>query len=294
MLDDVGLNSRAETAILGVTEVNITTPVIALNPTAASLGVSQRLLKRTRHVSTATDTWQKDDLAVCALRHRLHSLQIPNLHSRSARQNISSLSHQFSGLDFGACGDDLGFSDALGLGGHREGVLELVGEDYVFYEHGLDLDAPAGGNVFDDFTNRLSNLLATLDNVLEDAGTDDVAESGLGTLNQCLTNIADPEGGLVWAGDVVVDNGRELKGDIVLGHADLLWDLDNLDLDIDLDETLRERVDFDKTWVDGAIETTEFGDETDVALRDGLVWVGAADAAWDGAEGTNAGTESVD
>lgn len=29
-------------------------------------------------------------------------------------------------------------------------------------------------------------------------------------------------------------------------------------------------------------------------MGDGLVWVWAADAAWDGAEGTDARTESVD
>lgn len=109
-----------------------------------------------------------------------------------------------------------------------------------------------------------------------------MAEGGLGTLNKSLANIGNSESGLVWAGDVVVDHRGELKSDIVLGHADLLWHLDNLDFDIDLDEALREWVDLDETWVDGAVEATEFGDEADVSLGDGLVWVGAADAAWDG------------
>jgi hypothetical protein len=68
----------------------------------------------------------------------------------------------------------------------------------------------------------------------------------------------------------------------------------NLDLDIDLDETFTERVDLDKAGVDCTIEATEFGDQTDVTLGDRLVWVGAADAAWECAHGSNALAEGVD
>ena len=93
---------------------------------------------------------------------------------------------------------------------------------------------------------------------------------------------------------MVVDNRGELESNVVLGHADLLWHLDNLDLDVDLDEALREGVDLDKTWVDGAVEATKLGDETDVSLGDGLVWVWANDAARDGSEGTDAASERVD
>jgi hypothetical protein len=55
-------------------------------------------------------------------------------------------------------------------------------------------------------------------------------------------------------------------------------DLDDLDLDVDLDEGFGERVDLDESGVDGAGEAAEFGDEADVALRDGLVGVGTDDA----------------
>jgi hypothetical protein len=44
----------------------------------------------------------------------------------------------------------------------------------------------------------------------------------------------------------------------------------------------------DKTRVDGAGEATELGDESNIALRDGLVGVGADDAAGNGAEETDA------
>ena len=66
---------------------------------------------------------------------------------------------------------------------------------------------------------------------------------------------------------------------ITFGHANLLRDLNNLNLDIDLNERFGERVDLDKTRVDGTSETSKLGDETDVTLLDRLVWIRAADAA---------------
>ena len=62
----------------------------------------------------------------------------------------------------------------------------------------------------------------------------------------------------------------------------------NLDLDIDLDELLGQRVDLDKTWVDCAVKATKFGHETNVSLADWLVWVGADDTARDSSQASNA------
>ncbi len=69
---------------------------------------------------------------------------------------------------------------------------------------------------------------------------------------------------------------------------------DDLDLDVDLDEFFGKGVDFHEAGVDGAVEAAEFGDEADVALADGLVGVGADDAAGDGAAESDAGAEGVD
>ena len=60
---------------------------------------------------------------------------------------------------------------------------------------------------------------------------------------------------------------------LTFGHANLLRHLHNLNLDIDLYERFGERVDLDETRVDGASETTELGDETNVTLLDGFVLV---------------------
>jgi hypothetical protein len=62
----------------------------------------------------------------------------------------------------------------------------------------------------------------------------------------------------------------------------------DLDLNIDLDKTFTERVDLDETGINSAIESTEFGDETDITLRDRFVGVRTDDAARDGAHSSNA------
>ena len=68
----------------------------------------------------------------------------------------------------------------------------------------------------------------------------------------------------------------------------------DLDFDIDLDELLGQRVDFDKAGVDCAIESTELRNQTDVSLADWLVRVGANDTTWDRSHETNATSERVD
>ena len=140
------------------------------------------------------------------------------------------MAHQFRGLDFRAGGDDFGFSDTFGLRGHGEGVLEFGGEDNVFDEHAFDLDAPAGGDVFDDFAYGLGDFFAAFDDVLEDAGANDVAESGLGAFDEGLADVGDAERGFVGGGDVVVDYGGELEVYVVFGHADLFWYLCGMEL----------------------------------------------------------------
>jgi hypothetical protein len=62
----------------------------------------------------------------------------------------------------------------------------------------------------------------------------------------------------------------------------------NLNLDVDLDKTLTERIDLDETGVNRAIKSTEFCDETDVTLRDRFVGVRADDATGDGTHSSNA------
>lgn len=121
-----------------------------------------------------------------------------------------------------------------------------------------------------------------------------MAEGSLGALDEGLADVGNAEGGLVGTDDVVVDDRGEVEGDVVLGHADLLGDLDDLNLDINLDEALRKRVDLDEARVNGLVETAELSDKTDIALVHVLVGVWTADATGNGADGTNNGAEAVD
>lgn len=294
MLNDISLDRRVESLVTGIPEVDIAVLVIAFDSAWARFSMHERLLERTGHISASSDARQENNLRVCTLRHRLHRLKISDLHSRSRAQDISRFSHQLRALNLRACSNDLGFSDTFGLCGHGERVLELVAEDYVLDEHRFDLDTPASRDIFDDLADRLCDLLPAFNNILKNSRTHNMPQRRLRPFNQRLPHITNSERGLMRARNMIINHTRQLQCNIILRHADLLWHLDDLDLDIDLDEALGERVDLHETWVDGAVKTPEFGDEADVALGDGLVGIGTADAAGDGAESADAGAKTVD
>jgi hypothetical protein len=190
--------------------------------------------------------------------------------------------------------DNLCLTSSLGLSSHGERILEILRKDDVLDEHGLDFDTPAQRGLLDNLADRLSNLLTTLNHILQHTRTNNMAQRRLRALDKCLANVTDAEGGLVRRGDAVVNDGCELQRDVVLGHADLLGDFDDLDLDVNLHELLGKRVDVDETGVDGAGKAAEFGHETHVSLVHGLVGIRANDAAGDCAKSTDAATESID
>lgn len=214
------------------------------------------------------------------------------LSSTGRQDSLSRRRKSWTNLSLG--GDDLAFTNTLALGGHGQRLLQLLAEDDILDEHRLDLNTPTGRDILDDLANALGDLLTALDDVLQDTGTDDVAQGGLGTLDQGLADVGDSESGLVRADDVVVDDAGEVEVDIVLGHAHLLGDLDDLDLDVDLDKALGQGVDLNQTRVNCLVEFAELSDKADVTLADVLIGVGAADAARDRAEGSHAGAEGVD
>lgn len=187
--------------------------------------------------------WQEDNLAVGRFGHLLHSFEVsedelvqvqfqemtsqnlPDLHSRSTAQDIGGLSHQFGRLDFGARSNDLGFTSSLGLGSHGQTVLQVLAENHVLDQHALDLDTPVLGHILDDCADILRNFLTALDDVLKDTRAYDVAQGGLGSLDQGLPDVGDTECGLVRRSDAVVDDRSEEERHIVLGHTDLARDL---------------------------------------------------------------------
>lgn len=68
----------------------------------------------------------------------------------------------------------------------------------------------------------------------------------------------------------------------------------NLDLNIHLDKALAERINLDQARVDSAVESTKLSNQTNITLRDRLVWIRAANAARNGTHGSDTLTQCVD
>lgn len=64
---------------------------------------------------------------------------------------MAYLAHEFGGFHFSSSGNDLALTDPLGLSCHGEGILQVIAEDDIFDEHGLNHDTPAGSHLLDDF-----------------------------------------------------------------------------------------------------------------------------------------------
>lgn len=180
--------------------------------------------------------WHEDDLRIRGLGHRLHRLELADLHGRRAGEDIGGLAHQLGSLDFCPGGNNLTLSDTLALGGHGERVLEFTSKNDIFDQHTLDLHTPAVCDILDNLGDALRDFFTALNDILQDTGTNDMAKSGLSAFNKCLADVDDTEGSLVGGDDMVVDDGGKMDGDIVLGHTDLLGNFAYLDFDIDRDE----------------------------------------------------------
>ena len=63
----------------------------------------------------------------------------------------------------------------------------------------------------------------------------------------------------------------------------------NLNLDIDLDKTFTEWVDLDKTRINSSVESTKFGNQTNITLRDRFVGIRTYHAAGNSSHSSNAG-----
>lgn len=138
-----------------------------------------------------------------------------------------------------------------------------------------------------------------------------MAKRSLRALAESLADVGDAKGCFVWGDNAIVNDRGEVEGDIVFSHADLLGNLcngvsnemgqpllrkkrtDNLNLDVDVEDSLGERIDLDQAWIDGPREATELGDETDFSLVYRLKDAGADDAARNGAQVSDDGAEGV-
>lgn len=69
---------------------------------------------------------------------------------------------------------------------------------------------------------------------------------------------------------------------------------DELDLDVDLNKPLRQGVDLHKTRIHCAVKAAEFGDQTNLSLKDCFVCIGADNAARNSATGADNNSKVVD
>jgi len=125
----------------------------------------------------------KDHFAIRTLRHLLQRLQLPNLHSSRRSQDIRSLPHQPSRVYLCPSRDDLCFSNSLLLSSGGQGGGDFLAKDDVFDENAFDVDTPFVGHVPYDFGNFESNGFTFGDDTLNCAGSDNLTQGGLGTLN---------------------------------------------------------------------------------------------------------------
>lgn len=91
MFDDAGVDGLLET---GVDLAKVMAKLVTLDGRLGEVlvedgGVGHGLVRR----------GQEDDLAVGGLGHRLHSLEVADLHSRSRREDVGGLTHKLGGLD---------------------------------------------------------------------------------------------------------------------------------------------------------------------------------------------------
>lgn len=93
------------------------------------------------------------------------------------------------------------------LGGRGERRGDLGAEDDIFDENAFNGDTPLVGDVADYFGNLVGNSLALSDNALDGTSTNDVTKGRLGTLDECLAKVGDPEGSTIGIGDLEVDDG---------------------------------------------------------------------------------------
>src|ERR1700753_2078500 len=68
----------------------------------------------------------------------------------------------------------------------------------------------------------------------------------------------------------------------------------NLHLNVDRDETLRQWVHLDQTRIDCACKATKPGDQAYCSLLHWTIWIWANNAAWNSTASSNDGTKAVD
>lgn len=123
---------------------------------------------------------------------------------RGALTNISCLAHKSRRIHLRSGCNDLRFTDPLLRSGGRERLLQLSRKDDILDEDTLDGHSPFLRYALDDLFDFQRDGFAVGHDALESPTADYVTQSGLGTLDERLTHVADAVAGAVGVGDVPV------------------------------------------------------------------------------------------
>ena len=118
--------------------------------------------------------------------------------------------------------------------------MQFPREVDIFDQDTLDFDTPCGSDFGDNFLDTLGDFLASLNDVLQDAGTEDVTESSLSTFHESGADRTNSKSRLVRVDNVEVNDRCDVDVDIVFGHTHLRRDFDDSDLDVDLLHSLTQ------------------------------------------------------
>ena len=155
-------------------------------------GGSRRACKLASDVALKLHGYE-NNFAVRRFGHLLEGLQLPDLHGRGRGENVGSLPHETGSINFCASSNDLGLSNTLLLCGGRERRGDLGAENDIFDKDPLNSNTPLIRDVANDLGNFESNGLAFSDDALDSTGTNDMTKGGLGTFDESLSKVRDPE-----------------------------------------------------------------------------------------------------
>lgn len=210
------------------------------------------------------------------------------------REEVGRLSEQDGTVDFSLGRDHFRFSDSSRLSSGRKGVLNVLRDDDILDENRLAGYSPFLSRLFNNLFDLGSYGFAFREETLQVAVSAHITENCLRFLDERRTYVLNGKGGAVRVDDVVDDDGFDLTVETIAGEDCLLRDVYDLDLDGDLTQRFAERVDFDKSRIDGTRKLSERRNESDATLLDLLVRIGATEATRDRSERSCEGPQAID
>jgi hypothetical protein len=185
---------------------------------------------------------QEDHADVGVGGHVLDSFEVADLHGCLAAEDVGGLPHQPGRLHLRSRVEDLRLRQPLLLGHCRQNVLEFLVEDDVLDEDVGDLDAPLVHLPRHELPQLQGDLVALLQQFLEDVMSANGAEGGKGELLHRPLDVFDRVVGLAGDAAVVVDGCVDSHLDVVSGDGVQPVEIDDIGLHVDNVDRVREGI----------------------------------------------------